>query len=388
MRPNLIAYLRQYGNKSFEELPFSEVDSLILTEMSYFKFDGLVPGFRHGMAVRRPVTLKELQTHPDMEKMFSDEVFGKRYRELFELVCAGRRFGRTRVNYFVNYVDKAKEMQFSAVTFFLENRVRYIAYRGTDETLIGWKENFNMAYMEPVPAQRAALSYSRKVAGMSRGPLMIGGHSKGGNLAVYVAACCEPAYQKRILTVYSFDGPGFSREFYVDSGYRRIQDKICKIVPAYSVVGMILDNEMGFRPVDSFGAGLLQHDPFTWVIKNGRFQYRHDIYRRVSHKTKVLNLWIDSLSARQIQDFVDISYGVLTASQAKTVYELSKGPMRRLFLILKALRGLDQGARKILALVLGRLLHFKWKSAEETLKSSVSAVSDNRKQKRRQSRSR
>ena len=151
---------------------------------------------------------------------------------------------------------------------------------------------------------------------------------------------------------------------------------------------MILDNEMGFRPVDSFGAGLLQHDPFTWVIKNGRFQYRHDIYRRVSHKTKVLNLWIDSLSARQIQDFVDISYGVLTASQAKTVYELSKGPMRRLFLILKALRGLDQGARKILALVLGRLLHFKWKSAEETLKSSVSAVSDNRKQKRRQSRSR
>lgn len=384
MKPDLLNYIREFGEKSFEEIPFSEVDSLVLAEMTYWKFDGLVSGFRNGKAVRGPVSLKDLQEHPDRENMFTDEVYGKRYRKFFQLLCGGRRYRNLRMNYFVNFIDADREIQFSAITFFLENGVRYVGYRGTDETLVGWKEDFNMSFMKGVPSQRAALAYFRRVASLCSGPLMTGGHSKGGNLAVYAASCCEQEIQERILTIYSFDGPGFQKEFYQNSGYRRIQDKIYKIVPGYSVVGMVLYNKMRARTVESFGKGMLQHDPFTWIIKNGRLQYRHDIYRRVSHKMKVLNLWIDSLSTEQIQDFVEISYGILSAAEAENVYAFVKGPIRYLLRMLRALRGLDRTAGKLLATVFGKLLEARRQAA----RSIVSGASGNRSGKWKPSRSR
>ncbi|MDO5422662.1 MAG: DUF2974 domain-containing protein [Eubacteriales bacterium] len=378
-------YLREYGGKTFEERPFSEVDSLVLAEMTYFKFDGLVGGFRNGRAARKPVTLEDLDAHADRENMFTDEVYGKRYRKFFRLLRQSRRFRHLRMNYFINYIDKDQEIQFSAITFFLETGICYVGYRGTDETLVGWKEDFNMSYMSSVPSQRAALAYFQRVASLRSGPLMIGGHSKGGNLAVYVAANCEPRYQRRLLTAYSFDGPGFPREFYQNPGYKRIQNNICKIVPADTLIGMILDNEMQIHAVRSFGKGVIQHDPFLWIIKNGQLQYRQNIYRRASHKIKVLNLWIDSLSATQIQDFVEISYGILSATEAESVYEFTKGPIRYLLRILWAVRGLDRTAKKLIATVLGKLWKARFQVAEETgkqsmekVRSSASAASSNR----------
>lgn len=361
-QPNMLSYLREYGGYSFEERPFSETDSLILAQLAYLKYEGLVPGFRGERKAAKPISFRELAANPLRDKMFADPVYGKKYARLFGLVSGCRRFKELKADYFVNIVSQGggeREIQFSAITFFLEggrwkegarssDRCVYVAFRGTDENLIGWKEDLNMSYMTPVPSQKAALAYFRKVASLHDGPILIGGHSKGGNLAVFAAAVCGLRLQNRIQRVYSFDGPGFPGDFCRTQGYRRIAGKICKIVPAYSMIGMVLQNQISAYPVESMGRGIFQHDMFHWIIKDGDFCYRKGIYLRAVRRMRAVNAWISSLSVGERQDFVNIVYDILSSADAKTIYELSKKPLRRLRSIAKAVRGLDRTAKNFM----------------------------------------
>ena len=178
----VLNYLEKYGKYTFQEMPLTEVDSLALCQLSYLKFDDLVPDVRRdGPAV----TLESLKEHPEFEKLFGDVRFEKENRALFEGMMQGLRFRHMRLNYYVNVVEEQRETQFSAVTCFLDDGTAYVAFRGTDETIVGWKEDFNMAFLSPVPGQAYSAKYLEAVASRIRGPFFVGGHSKGGNLAVY-----------------------------------------------------------------------------------------------------------------------------------------------------------------------------------------------------------
>ena len=351
MKENLMHYLKTFGQKSFTEAPFSAVDALVLSQLSYLKLEGIVPGFNR----REARGWDELKAHPDAGRMFSDPVFGPMYREIFRLVSESVRYRRVRVNYFVERVDQERELQFAAVTFFLGETSVFVSFRGTDETLVGWKEDFNMGYMSSVPAQRLALAYLKGAARYTRGSLVLGGHSKGGNLAVFAAAGAPPAVQQRIRRVYSFDGPGLQKEFYQRPGFGRIEDRFCKIVPEQSLIGMLFANYRKYRVVESYHVGVAQHDLMHWKIRNGRFVYRQDLRRRSSRKAAVLNAWIDSLTREQISVFVEILYGLLCSTKARTVYELAKQPFLKLHTMIESFRRLDSGEKRAFWQIIGRL---------------------------------
>lgn len=343
MKYNLLRYLREYRGKTFREAPFSEVDALLLSQLSYLKFDGVVPGFG-----RQPsLGWEEIRQHPRFEHFFEDEIYGETYRKIFRLICDSRRYGKIRLNYFVSDFDAEKELQFAAVTLFLGERSIFVSYRGTDESLVGWKEDFNMSFMESIPAQRRAAAYLLKTARYTEGRIALGGHSKGGNLAAFAAAYATGQVQRRICRIYSFDGPGFRKEFYARPGFLAIADRFCKIVPEESMIGMLFANHAGYRVVRSYGRGVIQHDLLRWKIWNGQFVYRKRVYRRNSRRMRMLNAWIDSLPKEQVIETVDVLYHIFSTARISTVYELLKRPLYQFGKLAGILRGLDEHSRNL-----------------------------------------
>ncbi len=363
MKENLMRYLLEYKDKSFREIPFSEVDALLLSQLSYLKWDKVAPGF----SGRPAMTWRQVKAHPRYDRLFSDPVFGPRYRRITGIVADSPRYGGIRVNYYAEWFHREQEAQFAAVTFFLGEHSLFLSFRGTDETLVGWKEDFNMSYMKSVPAQRRALAYLKGVVRYARQSLerrgeppslriVLGGHSKGGNLAVYAAARAPEELQRSIRRVYSFDGPGFQKNFCEKPGFRRIEDRYCKIVPDQSVIGMMLTNYKKYRVVSSYHAGVVQHDLMNWKIRDGRFLYRKEVYRRSSLRTAILNAWVNSLTREQIAAFVETLYELLSAARAGDVYELIKKPFGMARAVLRAFRGLEKSRRRAFLDIIRRLL--------------------------------
>lgn len=322
MKMNLTQYLREFGEKSFREAPFSEVDALVFAQLSYLKMTGIVPGFNRGPGI----SWKDMAQHPAAEQLFMDPIYGRAHRQVFYLVAKSSRYGNVRVNYFAEWFNEETQVQFSAVTFLLGRTSVFVAYRGTDESLVGWKEDFNMGYMKSIPSQRRALAYLKGVARYTEGRIILGGHSKGGNLAIYAGTNGPEELQRRIRRIYSFDGPGFQKSFYEKPGFIRVQDKFCKIVPEESLVGMLFVNYQHYRIVESYHSGIIQHDLMQWKIRKGRFVYRKDLNGRSQRKAAIFNAWFNSLSREQIFVFVETVYDLLCAAHVESVYQLIKAP--------------------------------------------------------------
>lgn len=348
----VLDYLKKYGEFSFRDMPMTEVDSLALCQLSYLKFDRMVPGLRED---RPSVTLKSLMERPDFDNLFADTRFEKVNRELVSNMLAGRRFSSLKLNCYVNIIVEKWETQFSAVTFVLDDGTVYVAYRGTDETIVGWKEDFNMAFLSPVPGQEMSVDYLDTVAGRIRNSFYVGGHSKGGNLAVYSAMNCKTEVQDRILRIFSMDGPGFLPETLKDGKYDRIADRVVKILPHSSLVGMLFESDMNFRVVESKSIGLLQHDPYTWKVKEDHLVQADDLYERGKQIGSILNQWILSLDEEQLKVFVDTLFQVISASQADNLIDLTAEWRRSMNGIMGALKEVDEETASILRKVIRTL---------------------------------
>lgn len=345
MAYTIIEYVKKYGDYSFLEKPMSDVDSLALCQFCYLKFDGMVPLVTEN---KKSVTMQELMAHEDYEKLYADERFAKSNRALFEAMVHSRRFKTLKMNCYINIVETEWETQFSAVTFFLEDGSIYIAYRGTDETIVGWKEDFNMAFQSPVPGQAYAAKYLNMVTGRLHNHFYLGGHSKGGNLAVYAAMTCSEQVRERILKIYSMDGPGFRREVLAGCAYEQIADKIVKILPHSSLIGMLFETSPQVKVVESRTFGLLQHDPFTWLIAEDDFVYVKGLYKSRKHADETLNQWVESLDEKQRRIFVDTLYQVVSASKAENLIALSADWKKSMNGMIAALKEVDDGTRQAL----------------------------------------
>ncbi len=339
----VLDYLKKYGDYSFQEKPMNEVDSLALCQLSYLKFDGLVPDVREN---KRSVTLKSLCEHKDFDLLFGDVRYEKVNRELIGGMLAGKRFRNLKLNCYVNVVEKEWETQFSAVTYILEDGTVYVAYRGTDENIVGWKEDFNMAFKSPVPGQKYSVGYLNTVAGKFHRPFYLGGHSKGGNLAVYSAMNCPEKVQERIIRIYSLDGPGFRPEILESCGYEKIADRVVKILPHSSLVGMLFETDMRFQVVESRTFGLAQHNPYTWLVEEDHLVRVDGLYERRKRMDHTLNQWILSLDDQQLEIFVDTLYRVIEASQADNLIQFTTEWRRSMNGMLGAIREVDEETMK------------------------------------------
>lgn len=347
MKGTIIDYLKEYANVSLEEEPLNDVDSLVLCQFSYLKFDNMVPPVTDN---EKPVSLRNLFEHPDYEKLYGDERYEKENRALFEAMQKCARFRNLKLNFYINIIENQAdfETQFSAVTFLLEDGSVYVAYRGTDETIVGWKEDFNMAFLSPVPGQELAVKYLNMVTEKMSGNFYVGGHSKGGNLAVYAAMNCIPQVQDRILKIYSMDGPGFRPEVLEKFDFGKIEGRTCKILPHSSLVGMLFEKDIHYRVVESRTFGLAQHNPFTWLVQDGSFVEVSDIYETRRFVDDTLNEWILSLDEQSLRVFVDTLFQILSASESDNLIDLTANLKRSMTGIRGAMKDLDEDTQKAL----------------------------------------
>lgn len=352
MTGNMIDYVLHQGKYSFEELSFNDVDSLVLSQLSYLKFDGMVGDLD---SHARTVTVAELAAHKDREKLFADE----RYRDvnlaLFTAMASSRRFSNMGMNYYENIIDTQKETQFSAIVFFPEQAKPYLAFRGTDETIVGWKEDFNMAFMEPVMGQLISVKYADHAAMEFAGKFVMGGHSKGGNLAIYAAMKCDPGIQDRIECIYSLDGPGFRPEILKSDEYEKLRGRICKLIPHSSVVGMLLQHQGSYEVVESKSFGLLQHDPYNWLIRGADFVWVKDVWQGRKLFDETLNEWILSLNQEQLKLFVETLFRLIEASQVDNLVDFTAEWKKSATGILNAVKELDEETKQMMRTIVKKL---------------------------------
>ena len=360
----ILDYLREYGDYSLEEKPFSDVDSLVISQLAYLKFDGIVPGPEEK---RPPVSLQEIAAHADYDHLYADERYRRDNTALFMGALNGRRFGNLHLWNYVNLIEPERESQFSAVVCGFSGGLTYVVFRGTDENMVGWKEDLNLAFSEPVPGQLRSVPYLEQAARTIEGGFFVGGHSKGGNLAVYAAMYCEPAVRERIERIYDHDGPGFRPEVRQQGAWQEIEGRIHKTVPRSSMVGMLLYADIAYRVVESKTIGLAQHNPYTWLVKNGDFRMADEIRPGRRFVDQTLNEWILSLDQEQMHIFVDTLYGVVQASETDNLIDFTAHWVQNVQKIGRAISEVDEETAKVVMQIMRALF--------ETVSRHAKAVS-------------
>lgn len=362
----ILDYLKEYGDYSLAEKPFNDVDSLVLCQFVYLKFDGMVPGPGEESGA---VSVQELAVHKDYDHLYADERYRKDNTALFQKVYKSRRFGNMRLRNYVNQVAQDQETQFSAVVFGLSDGTTYVAYRGTDESIVGWKEDLNLAFSEPVPGQRMSVSYLEQAAQMISGNFYVGGHSKGGNLAVYASMNCSAGVRERIDRIYDHDGPGFRPEVRQNSAYEEIAGRIHKTVPRSSCVGMLLYTEENYKVVESKTIGLAQHNPYTWLIRGDSFKVVEEIRAGRKFMDQALNEWILSLEQEQMHTFVDTLYHVVQASETDNLIDFTANGLKSIHKIGMALKEVDRDTADVIVQIMRALFDVLSAHAKEQVKS-------------------
>lgn len=371
---NIVDYVNQF-QYTFAERGFNDVDSLVLCQLSYLKMRHLIPGLEDEQEF---VPFSDVLRKEHEEQVFADERYREDNRKLASAVLKSRRFQGLLVNFYIDILDKEMEVQFCALTYLLGEDEKgeplyYIAYRGTDENLVGWKEDFTLAFSEPVVGQLYAAKYMRKAAGHLPGDFYMGGHSKGGNLAVFAAMSSSTALQERILRVYSHDGPGFKPQVMDRYEYERIADKVKKILPGSSMVGMLLERGSAYNVVESSSYGLMQHNPYTWVTDPGKgtFVPMEELKNSVKLVDSAVTDWILSLDDEQVSRFSDVLFRVLAASETDNLIDFKADWKKSMSGILQELKEVDEASKEEVEDILKGLFEITGQMTKKELQGRI-----------------
>lgn len=335
---NIFDYM-DWRDISLEKVEFNEVDNLILSRLSYFPFDGIVD--------KDEITINEayskLQTQGTTGRILQEEDI-----DLYPKLANSERFGKLKLTDFVNNVVPSDQKQFSAITILLPSDIMYVAYRGTDNTIIGWKEDFNMSFSDVVASQIEAKDYLNYISKKyPNKKMLVGGHSKGGNLAMYAAVFCEPSIQQNIIKVYNNDGPGFSENVIKTKEYKKMLKKIHTYMPQTSIIGRLLNHKESVTTVKSKQVGIMQHDVYSWQVLGDKF-VRTETTKSSEIIDKTITNWVASVSVQQREEFIDILYEILNATDAKTMSEINNNKLASAKKMITTYKNLDPESKKII----------------------------------------
>ena len=312
-------YLDQVAYDSIYDTPFNELDMLMLTELTYLPFDQIVSDQMSPDCTCRLFEAAE-KVPQDLSMLVT-----KNRLKLLEKAASSTRFKNIKLMGYVNDIDPDVQKQFAAMIFKIKPDSYVLTFRGTDDSIIGWKEDFQMTYMDQVPAQKTAVNYLRKAMDALPGQFILTGHSKGGNLASYAASQIEPEYQERIQSIYSYDAPGLNHSVITSQGYQTISDKIKRYIPQGSIVGMMLETPKQAQIVKSTAiGGLAQHDTFSWQISDQTFVLLDNLNPDSLQVDKTLKNWVDSVSDEELKDFFDLFFGLILDAGISSINDLTK----------------------------------------------------------------
>lgn len=324
--------------------PFNEIDNIILAMSTFVDLGGIVPADPAGEPVSFPAAVKQFDLGAGKSN-YIGAIIPAAMLDVARRAAECPRFADMRVTGFVNEVDEQQQMQFSALTFLLSDGSVYVAFRGTDDTLVGWKEDLMLGFKTPIPAHRRAVEYIERVAASHTGGLRLGGHSKGGNVAMWAAAFASPHVRDRVLRVYNNDGPGFLPEVIETDEYRDIAERIITFIPQSSVVGVMLEQSPHYQIIKSSQAGILQHDPLSWEVMGPRFVYLDKRSRFGEQSDENLKKLVYSMSDEQRAQFADTLFSIIDSTGAKTLTDLSHAKVKSFNTMMKTIRSLDRETR-------------------------------------------
>lgn len=363
---SIVTYIER-EQRTFTESPVNAVDSLVLSSLCYFNFNKLVlkpelstvscPLDTH---TSTPVLLSDILALCDVDWLTEGSWLKDSEDTLrfVQAIRASRRYRNVSVAFFVDEISDAVDKQFSATTFFLQSTsgaIAYIAFRGTDGTLTGWKEDFNLSYKPVIPSQRSALAYVSGVSSATQCPLILGGHSKGGNLAQYAALCTDESTYQRIVAVYDHDGPSFLED---PSPRRTTADYDCKLhklVPESSAFGMILERRDDYRVVQSSASAIFQHHPFSWIVNGDDFVYQEDLNASAQFFDEALDTWLRSKTPAERERFIQTIYDLIMQTNATSWAEFQTRLGANVATVMGAGSKLDSDTKQFLASTLRSL---------------------------------
>ena len=341
---NIVDYIKWRGDLSFEVSPLNEVDNLIFSKLVYLDLEDIVP-MDSDMTIGQIAGL--YHETKGIKKLGA--LLNENFAKLLMIAGQSCRFKDVSVSHLVDYTCEETTIQFAAMTFKINDIISYIAFRGTDDTLVGWKEDFMMNFMETVPAQKESLDYINNVIGKKpKGKYYVGGHSKGGNLAVYASVHTD--YKDQILGIYNNDGPGFKESMTRSEKYHMVSDRMHTLVPKSSVVGMLLEHEESFEVVECRykRSGLLQHDGFTWHVLGTSFIHLPEVDDESKLMSKTIKGVLNTMTLDQRQAFTNAFFEVLSTNNQKSLLDIQSGHFKSLFAITKAYSALDDETKKLL----------------------------------------
>ena len=337
-------YLNWRGDLTFDKVPFNKIDALLFAQISYVLLDGVVPeSFKEKKSLVQ--LTKDFSAVPDYEERIKiGFLINDRTTELMFKTAEAERYRNVEVCGFRSIYNEENVEQFAALTFIVDGKP-LIAIRGTDDTIVGWKEDFNIAWLPEIPAQKDALEYFKEAAEAFNDDFILAGHSKGGNLVINTAVKCGAKLQKRIKEVYNFDGPGFNPDFFKTPEYKAVENRIHSFYPGFSVVGMIFHHPKNFEIVKSEGFAFWQHDAMNWQILGSNFINVADFTDESRLFYTAFNEWIDKLNVDQKKNFVETMFCILEASECKTNNEIEKDALKATARMVAAYAELDKSKR-------------------------------------------
>ena len=349
---NIFDYLKWRSDVPFSVDPFGEVDNLVLSELAYTDFGGIVPSDSSEISLIDAHT--EFFRKHNRNEIITQTSFTAKAPLLMDEMVLGGRFGNIKLSHYINEIDREKDAQFSAVTLRLDDGTIYVSFRGTDGTIVGWKEDFNLSYISETEGQRKSVAYLNAIASEYECDIRVGGHSKGGNFAVYAAAFCDDALKSRIIEIYSNDGPGFREEVTKSPNYISILPKIVSIVPESSVIGLLLSSVATHRVIKSDAAGIFQHDGFSWQVCKNRFEDAA-LSDMAIFIEKTLGTWLGEMDDETRKSMTSSVFSLFEATGMDRFSSMSQQKWKSTEAIISSIYGLPKEKRRELIFLLNQL---------------------------------
>lgn len=339
---NVFDYLDWRSDLSFKANGFNEMDGAIFARLSYFPFDDVIT---------KPISISN--AYKAIQKKTNIQYLWPYDKDILPILATCTRFKRLKLSEYVNEINTEDEMQFGAVTIQLSKNLYCVSFRGTDNTLVGWKEDFNMSFTCPVPSQLKAIDYLNKIMNTYEGNFIVLGHSKGGNLAVYSSIYCQDP--SRIQSIYNYDGPGFDQDIIANENYKNIASRIHTFIPQSSIVGMLLEHEEEYTIIQSKQTGVLQHDVYSWQCIQNHFIYLDNVTGSSQLIDRTLKDWLTHLPKDKREKIIDAVYEVFQNTNAKTMKDLSSQKLETTKVLINSLKDMDKETKDLILQAIGYL---------------------------------
>lgn len=363
---NMMDYLDWRGDLTFGQAPFNEVDNLLLTELVYVDFTGIVPGQDSEDAVFLKDASRMFWEQHTQEEILERVSMTKMSAFVMEKMAQCRRFENACLSRYVCEIDKEQQSQFCAVCITLDDHSLFVSYSGTDSTLIGWRENFNMSYLQQTPGQEKAVRYLNHAVRTGHRQVRVGGHSKGGNLAVYAGIFCEDDVRKNIVQIYSNDGPGFAEGVLCSPACQEILPRVKRVLPQKAVVGMLLGHGAAYEVVHSTQNRARQHDMLSWEVLGSKMVYEDKLSEQSIAINDILKNWVAAMDTSQKRQFVETVFSMLEHAGVKNVDDFYHLKWKNVSEMIRTQRGLSDDEKEIISRTLKMLLG----AGNETLKKT------------------